>query len=356
MQNLSSEPLDQILKQYPYTVTGIRLESYKGKKGVWWIETTEGTKILKKHPNSETMLLFLLEAISHLQKRGIHIPKVFLTKEGNPYVKIGETCYILIKAVEGVNPNYKKPDQLEALVRELGRFHRASVGFVPPQGSKVRQHLGNWVQDYSATRDQLLDFYTQEKNRAAHGAFGEIILSEFPYFLDRMEKALSGLTESPLYAQWVEKVEAKGGLCHQDFAAGNILLNPSGKAYVLDTDSLTIDLPARDIRKLLNKVMKKSGGWNAKQVRNILGWYQEENPLTADEWAVVKLDLLFPHLFVGIMDKYYRRREKEWSEEKYLRRLKEMIGVEKSLDPIMEKYDQMIDEILDAPDRAHDIK
>jgi len=145
----NSEPLNEVLEKYPYTVKGIRTESYKQKKGVWWVETTNGTKILKKHPNSESMLHFLLSAITHLQSKGMHIPRVNETIDGSLYVKIEDTCFILIDAVGGVNPDYKKPEELSALVRELGRFHLASVGFIPPDESKARQHLGNWRQEYS---------------------------------------------------------------------------------------------------------------------------------------------------------------------------------------------------------------
>jgi spore coat-associated protein S len=64
------------------------------------------------------------------------------------------------------------------------------------------------------------------------------------------------------YKNWVEKGRQQGVLCHQDFAAGNLLIDPSGKLYVLDTDGITIDIPARDLRKILCKVMKKNGKWD----------------------------------------------------------------------------------------------
>jgi len=165
---LTSEPLNQGLEKYPYTVKGIRTKSYKQKKGVWWVETTKGMRILKKHPNSEPLLQFLLTAIAHLQNRGIHIPRVNETIDGSLYVKIGDTCFILIDAVEGVNPDYKKPEELNALVRELGRFHLASVGFIPPDESKVRQHLGNWQQNFSADASRLKDFYNEENPANFH--------------------------------------------------------------------------------------------------------------------------------------------------------------------------------------------
>ena len=343
--DLNSEPLNEVLGKYPYTIKGIRTESYKQKKGVWWVETTEGMKILKKHPNSESMLQFLLSASTHLQNKGMHIPRVNETIDGSLYVAIGDTCFILIDAVEGVNPDYKKPEELNALAREMGRFHLASVGFIPPDESKVRQHLGNWRQDFIADARRLRDFYNEEKNKTIHKEFGEIVLEVFPSFFQRMKTAVTGLG-SPEYTAWVNKIAANGGLCHQDFAAGNILMNSAGRVYILDTDSLTIDLPARDIRKLLHKVMKKNGKWEPALLENVLRAYQQANPLTIDEWAVLKLDLTYPHLFAGIMDKYYRQREKEWTESKYLSRLKEMIVVERSLEEVLKKYDEIIKNIV----------
>jgi len=343
--DLKSEPLREVLEKYPYTVKGIRTESYKQKKGVWWVETTTGMRILKKHPNSEPLLQYLISATMHLQRKGMHIPRINETKDGSLYAKIGDACFLLIDAVDGVNPDYRKPEELNAIVRELGRFHLASEGFLPTGDLKVRQHLGTWRQDFSSDVSRLTEFFNEEKNKTNHSEFGERIIEVFPSFLKRMEVAINGLG-GPEYASWVNKTAAIGGLCHQDFAAGNILLNSDGKVYILDTDSLTIDLPARDIRKLLNKVMKKNGKWEAALLENILRGYQQANPLTIDEWAVLKLDLTFPHLFAGIMDKYYRQREKDWTESKYLSRLKEMIVIERSLEEVLKKYDAVIMNIL----------
>lgn len=344
IENFNTEPLMEVLEKYPFSVNGIRTESYKHKKGVWWVDTTAGMKILKKHPNSESMLLFLLAAVFHLQNNGINIPNVNKARNGESYAKVGETCFILIDAVEGKNPDYKNQIELETLVREMARFHSASAGFVPPNELKIRQHLGNWLQDYGADVSGLKEFYNQELSKTEHGEFGELILEVFPSFYKKMIDTLDGLS-TIVYTEWVKKIAAVGGLCHQDFAAGNILINPADKkVYILDTDSLTIDLPARDIRKLLNKVMKKKGKWDFTLLHDILRWYQQVNPLTADEWAVVKMDINFPHLFNGIMDKYYRRRERDWSEGKYISRLREMIAVERSKDSVLDQFETIIKE------------
>ena len=53
-------------------------------------------------------------------------------------------------------------------------------------------------------------------------------------------------------------------------------------------------------------------------------------------------DIKFPHLFLGAMNKYYYRRDKEWSEEKYFRRIKEMCAFEKTIEPLLKNFEQLI--------------
>jgi spore coat-associated protein S len=88
--------------------------------------------------------------------------------------------------------------------------------------------------------------------------------------------------------------------------------------------------------------MKKSGKWDIEITKNILSYYQSENPLTHAEWQVVKMDIMFPHLFIGAMNKYYYQRDVEWSPQKYLQRLKEMSGFEKSITPVLGNFETLI--------------
>ncbi len=48
-------------------------------------------------------------------------------------------------------------------------------------------------------------------------------------------------------------------------------------------DSLTIDLPIRDMRKILNKVMKKRKKWALDVLNNMVRAYQWINPLTNEQ-------------------------------------------------------------------------
>lgn len=130
------EPLEEVLGHYPLAVLDIRNESYKEKKGVWWVRTESGMKILKKVSNSEQTLRFTLDAVRHLRKNGVLLPEVNRTSDGNEYVNIEGTCFVLTDAVEGRNPSYSVPEEMALLASGLAAFHRASVGFKPSEGTK----------------------------------------------------------------------------------------------------------------------------------------------------------------------------------------------------------------------------
>jgi CotS family spore coat protein len=326
LQTAFDEPIDIVLSHYPGKVLDISNESYKDKKGVWWIKTPGGMKILKKVSNSEETLRFILDAVRHLMKNGVKLPGICKTMTGSDYVSINGTCYVLTEAIEGRNPSYSVPGELHRISAELAKFHKASEGFTPSPGTKPKYHLGLWIDDYARQLEDIKSFYEKER--------------EFPYFYKRAENAIAGL-KGKEYEEWVEKAQTKGCLCHQDFAAGNLILTPTGDIFVLDTDSITIDIPARDIRKLLNKVMKKTGRWDINLAKSIMHSYQSVNPLTASEWEVVRLDLMFPHLFIGAVSKYYYKRDKEWSEDKYLQRIAEISDFEKTIMPVLDNFNKI---------------
>lgn len=338
MTNISSEPLGEVLSKYNINVLGIKNESFKDKKGVWWIQTSEGLKILKKISNSENTLNFTISAINHLIKNSVNIPKINKTKFDTDYVKINDICYVLFDAIEGKNPSYDY--QLPEIAKALAKFHRASKGFSPNSASKPKNHLGIWVDDYLNQIENMNSFYLKEINSDYSNDVGKFIINEFPYFYNIAKNVINNL-DSKEYWNWVEKIKISGGLCHQDFAAGNLLINSSG-LFVLDTDSITIDIPARDLRKLFNKIMKKKGEWDLNVSKKIIYYYQLENHLTLDEWKVVKYDISFPHLFIGAMNKYYYQRDREWSQNKYLERIKEMSTFEKTKKTFLENFDYLL--------------
>lgn len=343
MDQQIQEPIKEVLSNYRFNTNEIRNESYKGKKGVWFLNTSNGGKILKKLSNSEATVKFLLAGVKYLTNNGIKIPKIEKTRDAKDYTKIGETCYVVSEWIQGTKLKCNSIEELELIASELGKFHKASKGFSLPIDSKPKNHLGTWIEEYSRYLENMNRFYMNELKQKSDNPIGKLVTNEFPYFYERGKKAIEGL-KGREYEKWVSKVNMQNCLCHQDFSPANLLLS-GNSLYVIDTDSITIDLPARDIRKLLNKIMKKTARWDSNRVLRIMSAYNSENKLLPAEWEVVFLDLMFPHLFLGAMDKYYNMRDKTWTETDYFNRLNEMMKFEKTITPLLQNFNRIIDEL-----------
>lgn len=329
-------PVNSIMSQYPLRVRKVQLISDKGKKATWTIVTSAGTKILKKSPAPKKRLLFLIQAIKHLQKNGTPIPAMVSTRTGKDYSEDSSgNCYVLSDAVQGTSPTYNTTDLL-TIMKGLGKFHMASRGFQWSYSMNERKHLGGWPKSYARYIDRL-ESYKKMANSSSN-EFEKLFLLHADNFISQGKEALKWI-QSKYYTDWVNKVAVQKNLCHQDFAAANLIKTNKDMA-IIDMDSLTIDLPARDIRKIFNKVMKKHG-WSASKAVLMLRAYREVHPLSDEECQIIYADLLFPHLFYGLSSKFFNKRT-EWNEPGTLKKLKAMIDFEKDRQRMLSSWKTIV--------------
>lgn len=154
------------------------------------------------------------------------------------------------------------------------------------------------------------------------------------------------MLEEAHFDRWVEQTLKVKNLCHQDYAAGNLAIGDDGRIYVYDMDSLTVDLPVRDMRKILNKVMKSRKEWDTQLMLTMMKAYQEVHPLTKEQYEVLAADILFPHLFYGQASKYYENREPKWTIEKHVSRLEDMIATELSKEKALTSFLNRLGEVV----------
>lgn len=314
-----------VLSQFPLEIKEAVILNDKDKKASWLVSTSSGPKVLKKSPAEKERLLFLLQATKYLQKKGVRIPKMVLTSAGADFAEDDEgRGYILSDFVPGTSPKRYTAVELASIMRQLGKFHRASRGFQPQAELRERRHLGRWSNAYQKQLDHLELFKALAK--LDRSEFSKLYMRHVNRYILQGKRAMA-IIEGGSYKRWVNKVAEQGNLCHQDFAAGNLIKSTRGY-YVIDMDSVTIDLPARDIRKIFNKVMKKTG-WSGLKAAAMLRAYHKSHPLTADQCRVIYADLLFPHLFYGMASKYFHERL-EWDQTETLDKFKDMLRKDRS--------------------------
>lgn len=345
MDTIFAEVVKKVLTHYPLEATHIYLLSYKGKKAVWSIQTPQGELILKKVPFDEDHIRFMTHAIDYLKSNGIHTPGVIKTKTGDAYVNSDNEYFVMFECVNGRSPEYEHEEELAMIMRGMANFHRASTGIESPTGKFPSFLLDERREEYQRQYDRILEWKQQRSQATDQKAFDRLFLQHADHFLLQCERALDLLDQS-CFDQWAEEIRATKMLCHQDYAAGNLAIGEDGYLYVYDMDSLTVDVPVRDLRKILNKVMKKEAQWDLELMMKMIKLYQAVNPLTKPQYLVLAADILFPHLFCGQISKYYNNREPKWTVAKHVSRLKEMIDTELSKEQVVHSFVSRLDEVI----------
>lgn len=319
-----AEP-NEILPAYQLVVSGISLIRDKGKKRVWQITTPTVDLVLKKMPGAVDRSRFIARSMRYLEQGGVGVPNLVPTRSGDDVAILGQENFILMEWLSGSQPDYRA--HLSVIMQGLAQFHRASVGFEPRSAGGVRQHLNKWPAGYAEKKNELIRFKEQAA-RNPGGRFEQLFMDQVDCFLARMETVQRLLNKS-CYADWSRALSTRGGLCHQDFTPKNLRLQGDGRLRILDPDSVTVDLPARDLRKIFNKVIKKYKPQDPLVLQRMESCYQRHNPLTPEQWEVVFIDLYFPHLFCGAVNKYFTNRAPDWTKDKHVTKLAGIIETER---------------------------
>ena len=345
MDTTFSEVVKKVMAYYPVKVKDIYLLSFKGKKAVWSIETNIGELILKKVPFHANHITFMVYVIDHLRNNGVYTPDVIKTKTGEKFLKLDNEYFVVFEAVHGRSPEYEHENELMMILKGMATFHKASKGIESPTGSFPSFLLTEWKSDFKRRYERLVALKEQVLQAAEHNQFDQLFLQNVDTFLSHCQTAMTKL-EHPAFDSWVEQTKVAKTLCHQDYAAGNLLIGEDGNLYVYDMDSLTVDLPIRDMRKILNKVMKKETAWDLEKMIKMMKAYQEENPLTEEQYHIFAAELLFPHLFYGQVTKYYEKREAKWTFHKHISKLNDMIATEQSKISVIQGFLYRLDEVI----------
>ena len=333
---------------FPIKTKNMELRSLKrktNKKAVWAIETDKGKFIMKRVPLDKDRILFMVHAIDFLRSNGVNTPQVIRTRNGEVFTNIAGENYVVFEAVYGRTPDYAKSKDLKKIMEGLALFHKGSTGFESPLGYYPSFLLNERKKNYLERYTRLAELKKEKMNSATLNEFDQLFLNHVDSFLKQGESSLTQFNNKP-YDEWADSVHTTINLCHQDYAEKNLVITDKSDLYVFDMDSLTVDLPIRDIRKILNKVMKKEADWNLDVMIKMLKDYQRVNPLTKEQYEILGAEIMFPHLFYDQATTYYYNRQNDWTEQKHIAKLNHMILTETSKEKTLRKFFQRIGEVV----------
>lgn len=296
----------EVLSHYRLTPKAIKLIQGEAMKVVWHLNTASGPLCLKRLRYPLEKMHFSIAAQSYLAKHGAHVAPIIPTVRGKDHVEWQGQIFVMYKWIPGRSVVMERPADLEAGIKGIAAFHRASAGFKPPK-CKISSKLGSWPDHYQSLHNRLKTWQqvaAKHPKVQGHRAY----LQNVSTALGLIEEAQKRLEHS-VYHNWSKDLEKTKCLCHQDYGDGNALITPSG-VCVLDLDNVTFELPICDLRKIIVKRMVDRGHWDRKFLLDMVHWYDQANPLTAEQKQVLYIDLLFPHEFHGVVKNYYLKNEK----------------------------------------------
>ncbi len=331
---MSEAPNIEVLSLYPLHVVGAALVSHKPTRAVWKITAHEGSFALKGLAIPPRRVEFLAAAHEHLSRNSRLVPDLVRTNAGGRFADDGRMRYVLSTWVCGRPPVLCDPRDLVRMVEATARLHLASRGFERGRGMNPRTYLGDWPQAYDRGTELLHEWSLRARTL---GRPADSIFVQGYRLLRPQADEARRLLDADAYREWCGAVAARGGFCHQDIARNNLLLGPSG-VKVFDLDALAVDLPARDIRKLLNRVFRVTGGWNPTLLRIALEAYRIHAPLTQGRMRVLLADMTFPHLFYRAGRKLYIDGRPPRPEADLLQALERAIAVETSKPAVLASW------------------
>jgi len=288
----------KVLLEYSIVPQKLQLLQSKGLKTLWKL-TYKGTSLcLKRLNQSMEEALFSVNAQIYILNNGGDVPKVYPNARGHSITEYNGQLFVLYSWIEGRDMNLENPKDLILALKSLSKFHNDSIGYAPPIDAKISSKLGNWPNQYESMKNRMLkikEICLQTPNNASYSNY----INNVDPIIDICNKTIN-LINSSHYNDLCSINQNQSCLCHQDFGTGNVMLSKD-IGVVIDLDSVTYDLPARDLRKIIGKRMLNFNDYSIKSIESILKYYETNNAISQMDIEVLKIDLMFPHWFFGLV-------------------------------------------------------
>lgn len=278
--------------------------------------------------------------VDGLLKNGFtNIARYILTKNGECVVRYKKFIFYATEWIDGEECNLGNIDEVKNCVKLLAEFHLVSSK-IQVEKLNIKNNLKNWPKIFTANLNDL-EFYKKIiLRKRLRNEFDSAYLSCIDSFYDRGIAILGMLNNSEYYKVSKEANEKKT-ICHDSFYYQNVIKRKN-KYYIIDLDSIMIDLQVNDLGKLIRRLMYKSNyQWNFEIAKQCIDAYNEINPLSKSELEIMLALIIFPHKFWKLGKKRYVK-HKNWTEAKYTHKLNKLVKYDEAQQKFFEQYVQYI--------------
>ncbi|MBZ9686712.1 CotS family spore coat protein [Clostridium estertheticum] len=294
----------KVLLEYNIAPQNLQTIQSKGLKTLWKFTYKGTTLCLKRLKHSLEEALFSVNAQIYILNNGGNVPKIYPNSNGNSITQYNGQSFVLYSWIHGRDMNLDNPKDLALALQALSKFHIDSIGYEPPTTALVSSKLGKWPNQYESMKNRMLkikELCLQTPNNTAYSTY----VNQVDPIIEICNKTINLINKSP-YSALCSIEQKESCLCHQDFGTGNVMLSKEG-ATVIDLDSVTYDLKVKDLRKIIGKRMMKYNDYSIQNIEAILKYYETNATLTSEQKKVLKIDLMFPHWFFGLVKTLFNK-------------------------------------------------
>jgi len=329
------EVLNKVLYMYNFNVISV-----EKARSVYKVNTSLGSICLKKLRHGKNKAENGNILVEQLYNNNFfNTPKYIRTKNNNLFVKYKKVFFY---ATEWIQGNECQLDSIEEVInctKLLAKFH-VYVNEINTKRLKIRNNLKNWPKVYKEMMYELYKFDKVIDDKKIKGNFDIDYKSNIDYFFNKALFSIKILNESE-YFRLSENASRKQTICHNSFYYQNIIKKDEDY-YIIDLDSIMIDLQINDLGKFIRRLMsKKDYAWDFEKAKKIIESYNSVNKLTIEELEVMLALIIFPHKFWKLGKKRYVK-HKNWNEQKYSNKLKKILSESILQQTFIEEYIEYI--------------
>jgi len=328
-----------VVKQYPIQILYIKRYQYRPNKAVWHIKSNTKNYALKRYILNKDQWNVMISAYNYLSKEINNVAPLINTINAEPWVIYNDCYYILTNWVKGRTPDYSDSDDITKLTRGIAELHQAAKDYQVP-AIKIDKHLGKWSLLTRRKQGLLLE-YKYEAEANSSDIFCKLYLKHYQNFFEHFEESAE-VFESKIYEDWVDKIKKSPCLCVNGFSSQNFSLGEKDAFWLLHLDNICLDLPARDLRKLIYKTMYFQKNWCTKTISLILQNYLDIYPLSKEELRVLLAELKAPHTFFNVTTNYFLKQKPNWSKEIFRSKMINAIRFEQNKIDILSRFWQLV--------------
>lgn len=298
----------------------LRAEKIRWVRSIFQVFTEREIYSLKVVSDKDSRILFYDSVIRHVCDNGFkYLAPYIYTKDGNTIGYYGGERLILTKWIKGREIDYKNLDQVSKSAKVMGQFNRLSRGYTPPENVKIRDRRGKWLNKMTRKAGNVEQYIKIAKEN--QNEFDKLFLDNSDWILEQSLLA-DDMIHNSAYKKKIKEIQ----ICHGDPSKRNFLMDKEGQIYMIDFDSVRLDIVIADLWRFLRRILKKDQ-WEMEKIQHIIDGYTSEYPMDKDDYYILLTFLTYPQKTYHLVHKYYETRERNQKfEKKMLKKLNSAIS------------------------------